>query len=135
VRDFEINVARGYYGDEIGSISCEKGERLIADFLKLKTSTEWVEFYLTQEYGYVLESLRGLNWTIEKMDLDRILIPNNYRKLDEEASEGYLRELKMNKKDFLSCLVDSSSMLVDGYHRYQASVGASKKKIWAIHPV
>jgi hypothetical protein len=133
VEDFYVNVARGYYGEEVKGIQLED-ETPIAEFLLQEGATGWVEFYLTREYGYVLDTLQGLNWTIEEMDLDQVRILNDYRKLDLETITGYREKLTGNKDALLSCLTNADLGLADGYHRYRASVEEGKKRIWVIHP-
>jgi len=125
---FSLNVVNGYYGEEINGVVLDD-ESLIEQFLALNNPTEWVEFYLKQEYGYVLEDLKNLNWIIEKVDLKYIVVPNTYRKLNRKTVEKYCKQYK---NDFLSCLTDCNYKLIDGYHRVQASKELNKQKIWCV---
>lgn len=131
--DFEVNVCGGYYGEEVNNVTLED-ESVIHEFLLLKTSTEWIEFALQQEYGHVLPALANKQWKISKVDISSIHIPNDYRKLDKKSVKQYESELK-NNVDFLTVFVDENSKLIDGYHRYQASLNKKKRKIYVIQPV
>lgn len=145
-QDFRVDVGQGYYGQEISSVTL-RDERPLKEFLAIEpwdTCTQ-VEFILTREYGYVLDSLKGQSsWVAEEVELSKVLIGNEYRKLDRGAIERYREELQAQRSvakgrrrpnpPMLSCLTHADFRLVDGYHRHRASLEEGCEKILTIHP-
>jgi hypothetical protein len=131
--DFHVGVVGGYYGEEIGRVTLQDDTR-IRQFLGLDYPTEWIEFALAKEYGFVLPKLSGKDWMTKRVRLDEVKLPNTYRDFNVKMIEHYQGELERNPKLILSCLVDEDMNIVDGYHRYFASMNAKKRKIDVIKP-
>jgi len=131
--DFYVDTGRGYYGEEVNGIYLERYTPL-EDFLKLEKPHEWVEHYLTQEYGHVLDELKGREWELVKLPVKDIKVPKAYRKLDREAIQTYVESYGVEYLPGPTCLTREDNSLVDGYHRYTAAVEAGKRKMEVIRP-
>ena len=132
--DFEAIIRPGYYGEEIEGVYLTT-ENELQKFLSLQASKDWIEFILIQEYGYLLDHLKDRTWESNISDLKDITLGNEYRRLDRDCIEFYRSELKEGRKKTLSCITDSNFRLVDGYHRYTASLEEERKTILTIRPI
>jgi hypothetical protein len=124
---YEVCVTGGYYGEEIGEVildwrvarTCDKQ---IVDMLALKTDDEKILYVLKLEYGYVLEGLEKLHFTIRKVDKKDIFFPQEgyAKRLDPDMLERYEKwELPRG-----ICVEDNGKYkVVDGYHRCTAGKG------------
>lgn len=122
--NYDITIYGGYYGQEIGSVLFTGSLSLdnkIEEMLLLSDKQK-VEYILEEEYGYILDSLLGMNYSVEQISKSDIFIGNeNYsRKLDKVRLSMYTEyslPLGIARRD------GEKYRLVDGYHR----VAANKK--------
>lgn len=129
--DFEVSVTGGYYGEEIEGVKLiDHG--VFEHYARLDCSEDWIECTLREEYDYVLPKIQGRDWELEEEDVSNILLPNEYRKLDKKTVDKYILECKAGK--ILSCLVDDEHRLVDGYHRYTATLECGENTIIIVKP-
>lgn len=122
--NWDVIIDGGYYGDEIG------GVKLIPDLQNILASTfqnllaqesdsDKIKFVLIEEYGYLLDSIKDLIFSIELVEKDKIIVPNKeykntagkgiYDSLTYEGPRGVLRETE-----------NGGLILIDGYHRFSA---------------
>lgn len=130
--DLEWEAAGGYYGQELMRIVL-RDPSLLEDFLELRTPTEWIEYYLTKEYGYVLDEFKDKEWVLEKIPLSEVEIPHAYRPLDEEQINKYFNQYNRDKVT-LCVLTRANNSLIDGYHRLMAAKKAETKQIAVLKP-
>lgn len=116
-----IKVRNGYYGQEIDGIVLNEQERILKTYQKFEklTFNKKVEYLLVLEYGYLLESLKDLNWKIIKVDKKDLSFGEHYEKLKPELFECY--------KDypFIRGIV-VNNYVFDGHHRLRACDGTVK---------
>ena len=134
--NYEVSVGRGYYGEEIKGVSFNEDIAPIIQVLtaiqQARTDKDRLFEALKFEYGYVLETLTNLKFSIETIKLSDVFIPqtDHYKRLDKGAVDRYVK----NPTEIV-CLVtyDNGKMrLVDGYHRYRAAEKRGDKKIKVI---
>lgn len=146
--DFIFNICGGYYGEEMESITLEshivnkltnifcvkayRREKLKKiDFNQKKSDyilDEYVRRILTEEYGYVLDSLKNSKFTIIEVNINDIVFPQkNY---NEFVKNGNLSGYK-NKKGICGIVkkVDDKYHVIDGYHRINANLDKEKVKV------
>lgn len=140
LNDFEVFKGKGYYGEEVKSIELTnyKAKEMLEKFFKLTKERDMVEYFLIQEYGYVLDSLKKKNWGLVSVPINKIFVPNQYRKLNRKTIEKY-----MARRQF-SCLCEAEDIvptgqytgykLRDGYHRYTAAKEKKAKQITVLKP-
>jgi len=127
---WEINIGRGYYGQEIDSVSLEETDSIInvvRDLLKLETDKERIFHALKAEYGRVLPKLEGLDsWTIEELPLKKVLLPQ--REYQKKLST---QQIKMYETWWLPrglVLAENNGYrVIDGYHRTQSAIDQKLK--------
>ena len=118
-----INVAGGYYGQEVDEIV------LIEDMvLKLNTQLEVafevdrlkerIDYLLELENGFILEDIKEKKYTLSVIDIDDIIFPNPDHKrrvlteeLDHYSDKKYSGIRGIVKKDY------NKFKVIDGYHR------------------
>jgi len=133
-----VRITTGYYGEEIDSVHLKDTvlvkalEEHLAALLPLIESgkyTPLVEQLLVLEYGYLLESLQGTEWTIEMISPKDIVLNEEYYrkiKLDKELQRQY-----EEWPYIMGAIVDLGNghyRLIDGFHRHMAAMNGSKKK-------
>lgn len=149
--DFEFNTTGGYYGDEFDSIKLENYDVInkIANIFSIKAyrkeklkqinlSTEdigvveedyvldeYVKKILTDEYGYVLDSLKGSKFKIVEIETKDVIFPQ--REYNEFVKSQNLSSYK-NRKGIcgLVKIVNGKYHVIDGYHRINANKNISK---------
>ena len=141
-----LDVGPGYYGDEINGISLESAnefDKKLNHLFSLQTDSERIRYALIEEYGYLLEVIKDLEFSIEKVSRDDIKIPNDHyhAKITPDSYsmyvdkttkpgpwankiyQGPITEYAYSYKG-PACVVreddDGNLILVDGYHRYTA---------------
>lgn len=125
---WDIQTCGGYYGQEIDLITlndlkfkliCEKIQSLIVMF-----PNERIEFILMEEYGYVLDSLKGKKFKLIETDVSNLKIGNEvyYKKIEDAYYKDYPYPIGVYIKE------GEFFKLVDGYHRYK-SIIKNKKKV------
>lgn len=120
---FEWVSENGYYGQELqGIYLTEDLERAMRnhydELIASHTITDKINYVLTNEYGFLLPRIKGLNWYFMSVYVKDIIIPNvDYytKKLDKNLI-SYYKDWKLP-----ICLIDENNKLIDGYHRYTAN--------------
>lgn len=115
---YVINVQRGYYGEEIGSVTlyndyfCE----LIKHIEACLNTSNIIDYLLILEYGEVLPQLLNKKWEVDLVPIDSIVPCQRehflkVRNKDEKYYNNYDGILGI-------CLKDADIYrLIDGYHR------------------
>lgn len=134
---YDVSICGGYYGQEIGEVTlnakvAEKVDAAAAKLLKTRNLTEAVRFLLVLEYGYLLESLNGKTFRVQKVPRESITVgrPDYYRRLDRTVVDSY----KQHCLPVAVCVTQFDSdkiryRIIDGYHRLAAT---EAKTVWAI---
>jgi hypothetical protein len=128
----DIEVCRGYYGEEIGSVTLDrqiakKIDEEVAKMLSLSDNDK-IRYVLELEYGYVLESLKNLTFSIKEVDKENIIFAQKEyaKKLDKEMVEQYK---DWNDLPRGICLKEDNVekyRIIDGYHRCMAATDKLK---------
>jgi len=127
--DFVVNIRGGYYGEEIDSVTLNEEKRdkinaILAD-LEQMDDNKAVETSLIFEYGYLLDSVVGKKWRIEKnVPIDNITFGGNYEKINRNTTKAYAIEMVDNNEygPAVLCLEQSGKFrLIDGRHRLAAA--------------
>jgi hypothetical protein len=133
-----IQIGGGYYGEEVYKVTLECGVvSAINDDLieleKIESDSNKIKFILRREYGYLLDVIKDLKFSIEKIKRDDIKIPNDHYhgKISAANYVMYLTESyytnvpqTYNFDGPVGVLREDDAgnlILVDGYHRYSAS--------------
>lgn len=119
--NWDFDITGGYYGEELRRISLYDNTTLntaIEHLLNQDSDSNKVKFALVEEYGYLLDTIKDLEFSIELVKREDIIIPNKnyanqsgpgiYKASSYEGPRGVLRE------------EDGRLILIDGYHRYAA---------------
>jgi len=146
---FEFNVCGGYYGEELDSVLLEhfiiiklaniysiKAYRR-AKLKKIVSNSEndvdyvldeYVKNILTEEYGYILDSLEKSKFKIVDINTVDIIFPQN--EYNEYIKFQNLSGYK-NRKGVcgLVKLIDGKYHVIDGYHRINANIKKSTIKV------
>lgn len=123
VTNWEVEVCKGYYGEEIRSvhlINAEKCEKELQHLLTL-TNNKKINYVLKQEYGYLLDELIGKRFKVREVNKDDIIIgQKDYnKKLNRVAVNNYKN--RNNDLAKVLCLKNGKKwQLIDGYHRFAA---------------
>jgi hypothetical protein len=131
-----VDIGGSYYGDEIDGVRLEGTTEInkrLAHLYSLDSDSERIKYVLIEEYGYLLDTLKDLEFSLEEMRREDIRIANTSMQKRITGDLGpYLKET-WNKGKRVSgfsytgpvCVVRENSngemVLVDGYHRYSAS--------------
>ncbi len=136
---FEVNVSRGYYGEEIDSVSLPEMEltaliQRLSSLLELNDEQK-IKFVLQAEYGHLLEKLNiPFDVQVITVETEKVRLPNQdyYRKVDNEQLNLYDKEYPGARGVCL--LKDGEYHLIDGYHRMVAAkkCGLDEVKIVAL---
>jgi hypothetical protein len=131
--NWEVQVCGGYYGEEIDDIILEdfiarKIENELEEAFNIIELTDRIEYLLILEYGELLPSLKGCEYSVETVERDSIIFGSDehYRKVNSKNLEHYsdknyqgIRGIALKKGDKLK--------LIDGYHRSSTSEDRSIK--------
>lgn len=125
---WDVNICSGYYGEEVGSVRLRNGntfEGKIQELLSLKNDTERIRYALNLEYGFLLDSIKNVDWTVIKVAKSEIVFPQDtyVKKLDSLSVDQY------RKYPFARGIVLSDGdryKVVDGYHRLSAAPSKGK---------
>ncbi len=123
---WNVDIDQGYYGQEIKNIT-------LNDFTKNKiiecsklSDNEMIEFVLKNEYGFLLPQLEGMSWEIKTVNFEELKTTNKeYTKKVDPSS--YEKEI-----DFPIGVYTYDGIrhrIIDGHHRYVATMNAKKKKV------
>lgn len=123
-----IGVENGYYGEEIGSITFDKEDEFrtsVKVLLGMKPN-ERIEQLLFMEYGSLPDTLKGLEWSVEKHSASDIMTGDtptsdidNMRALKarDEVYEGYTGIIGLVTE------INGRYKLIDGHHRLRHNIG------------
>lgn len=146
--DFIFNICCGYYGEELDGITLEshmvnklsiifslkayRKEKLKNIESKIEKDEymldEYIKKILTEEYGYVLDSLKNSKFRIIEISPSDIEFPQkNY---NEFVKRGDLLGYK-NKKDICGLVkkINNKYIVIDGYHRINANLDKKTIKV------
>lgn len=118
-KHWEIGVGRGYYGDEITDVTLnhDSYNKLCEHIKKLNelNDNQRIEYVLIEEYGYLLETIKNIDWQIKKIFVKDIVI----------SQEVYVKKVENNIYDKTYKLPIGIYLkdvrgykIIDGYHRY-----------------
>ena len=146
--NFIFDVCGGYYGEELDGITLEsyvvnklanifcikayRREKLKKINFNIKNGDHILDKYvkkiLTEEYGYVLDSLKNSNFTIIEVSTNDIVFPQ--KDYNEFVKNGDLSGYK-NKKDICGLVkkIDNKYRVIDGYHRINANLDKKTIKV------
>lgn len=126
-KKWEVKTTDGYYGEEIDGVYFLDFEiqNKIEELLKLENDNEKIEFVLKLEYGYLLESIKDCNWSIEKTTKNKIIFPQEFylSKLDKNIVSMY-KEYPFARGIVLQD--GENYKVIDGYHRLSAAPPRAK---------
>lgn len=116
---WEISVVGGYYGQELDQMMIipQIANAIWKDALvlsKLKTVNEKIEFILTVEYGYLLDSGKKKNWSVKSISPKLIGFGQNEYVKKIQKSDIY----DNYKLPLAICIKKGKEVrIIDGYHR------------------
>lgn len=121
---WEASTTGGYYGEEIGKIYlCETTTGKIVsamEALSKQSLAEKVEYLLEEEYGYLLDSVKGKEWSVETVDRNLInLGQEEYGRKVKEEDLAFYREFYLPRG--IAIKSGDRYRLIDGYHRCLAT--------------
>lgn len=119
--NWELEIVGGYYGQEINSVKLKEGlskkiEHELNKALEINNINDRIEYLLNLEYGYILDELKGCEYSIGEVFINNIKI----------GSKKHLEKVKSEKLDHYKgyngimgiVLFDGVNYrLIDGYHR------------------
>lgn len=116
-----VRATGGYYGEEVEGVYLENAkiiEDKIQEMLNLKNNTEKIESVLMLEYGFLLESVKNLKWSIKTINKNDIFFPQDHYVKKVELVKDY-EEYTFPLAVVLSD--ENKFRVVDGYHRLSAN--------------
>jgi hypothetical protein len=126
---WSVCLQQGYYGQEIGSVMLEttiakRCEAQVEAVIALRSLRKRLEQLLVYEYGYLLESLKGLSWAKRQVPKENIIFgqTDHYRRLDPDVIEKYKeypfpRGIVVPDKMQRALFKLQKFRVIDGYHR------------------
>jgi hypothetical protein len=144
---WDVDICGGYYGQEIEDILlkqniCDELNSEIIKALSIEPLGERVEYLLKLEYNKILPELKESEWSLEIVDLDKIIFGSEHhvKKCKKEIEKGsvkyrgYFYDDK-NYNTVLTKLIRGVAIkkgdnyrLIDGYHRC-LSTGNNRVKL------
>ena len=125
--NWEVQVCGGYYGQEIDDVLLEnsvaqKIEDQINEALSIIDLTPRIEYLLMLEYGSILPSLQGRQYSIETVERDSIIFGSDehYRKVNTKSLDHYSDKNYTGIRG-IALVKDDRYRLIDGYHRSSTS--------------
>ena len=129
---FDIDIVRGYYGEEIGEITFDNEEKVrnaFENLLTIDSVIDKIKFCLKLEYGYLIDCVESATSAaiVEVNPADIVPAQREYfvrmNKTIHEAYKGYSLPIGV-------CVRDGSKYrLLDGYHRLAANKDRDKADI------
>jgi hypothetical protein len=135
--NYEITKRGGYYGEEVDGVYFCDIDQVVKDlieFFSLKTINEQVEYLLNQEYATILPTLKGKNYSVNKINLKDIKPGNDIYALKKKSLE-YLTEEGFDLTKEIACVVvedNGKYRIIDGYHRYAYAINSNARKVKVI---
>lgn len=124
--NYEVSVANGYYGEEIGDVRFFNQDAMFKDILGIfqqKSDIELIKYLLKLEYSYVLPELEATTKVeIKTINFDTLTCARDYFmrvKRNEIADYTIIAGLPVG--------IVYNGRLIDGYHRVAKSIESSKK--------
>lgn len=120
---WEINVAGGYYGQEVDEVvlienMVQKLNTQLEKAFDIDNLTERIEYLLELENGFILEDIKDKKYRVVVIDIDDIIFTNSEHKsrvliedLEHYSDRNYKGIRAIVKKDM------NKWKLIDGYHR------------------
>jgi hypothetical protein len=127
---WEVGVIGGYYGDETDDATFSNFFDLKKDIytvLDLDTD-DAIKWILVQEYGFLLDSLKDVTFTVYDMSIDEITVPNTF----------YMNKVSSNESAAPSEIYGILSShhgkytIIDGYHRLKDAQNSKEKTVMYI---
>lgn len=125
LNNLDWSYINGYYGHEVDKIQLnEETVGLINSQYErcnqLKSLKEKMEYILTLEYGYILDSLKNCDYQLEEVERDLIFFPqkNHYQKVKKKNT------YRSRQKDTIMglCIYEHGTYrVIDGYNRLSQS--------------
>ena len=131
--NWTYTIQSGYYGEEVEDFYLvedlfRKVEWQIEEILNIESLKDKVFYLLKLEYGEILEKLKDKEFSVEQVDINKIIFPNSTH-LNKvlKNSLSFYTDYSLPKGIVLSR--DENYYVIDGYHRLSAS---KAKKIYLI---
>lgn len=124
---YELLVCRGYYGEEIDGIECYNSHSYITavrEMLMLPDDDAKIKLVIRNEYGYLLDDMKGANFELKEVRYEDILPPIDLRRTEGE-SHDFGCAIAVCKR-----VGDDKYRIVDGHHRWKNAGGRKKVKIF-----
>lgn len=125
--NWEVQVCGGYYGQEIDDVLLEnsvaqKIEDQINEALSIIDLTSRIEYLLMLEYGNILPTLQGRQYSLETVERDSIIFGSDehYRKVNTKSLDHYSDKNYTGIRG-IALVKDDKFRLIDGYHRSSTS--------------
>lgn len=117
---YEIRLSPGYYGEELDGvyISVSWLQNAIDEFLKLNSESKQVEYVLNLEYGYLLDSIKNCNWSVQTIEKHNVSLNDEYKKLTERVDRYAGKNFSGPRGVYLKIPGTNKYRIIDGYHRY-----------------
>jgi hypothetical protein len=120
--NYRIETCRGYYGEEFDGIYFRGAGDVDAkvDQILSASRTDKINLVLTEEYGYLIETLVDKQYEVVEVRKDQVVFgqEDHYRRLKPEVIESY-RDYDLPR----GVVVESEGRfrVIDGYHRIAAA--------------
>lgn len=130
---WHVNVCSGYYGEEIDYIEIESHDTyssLMEDLTWLvnMSTSQFVEYLLKKEYGFLLDRVQNLEWKIIEVAAADLIVPNTHYAGKVRGNTKIYENHTLPIGVYVEC--DGKYSLVDGYHRYvEIVVQQNQKKV------
>lgn len=125
--NWSLSISGGYYGEEVGGAYCDSigFSENVEQLFSMKTAKERMEWVLHQEYGHIIDSLRGRNYKEVSVPVKSLTVPNEtyFKKLNHQMKmRGEIEANQQYEESDLPIGLylreGGTYRLVDGYHRY-----------------
>lgn len=121
--NYDINITRGYYGEEIGSICLKENiankiEEEIYNTLAIGTLKDTIEHLLYMEYGSILPELNDCDYELATVDKKDIIFSSiSHHNLVKKKDLEFYSDVNYNSIRGIVMKIGDKYRLIDGYHR------------------
>lgn len=125
--NYVLSVCGGYYGEEIDGIECYNSHSYITavrEMLMLPDDDAKLKLVIHNEYGYLLDDMKGASFELKKVPYEDILPPIDLRRVDGESYD-FNSAIGVYKR-----VGDDKYRIVDGHHRWRKAEGNKRVKIF-----